>query len=127
MKKLILSLLILSLVSIVSITGLEASAQDGSITLALTSEAGERDLGLVAEEVAKVEPLLVTHNERGEIEGVKYDRIAVVLINAIRQQQEQMERQKAENDKLKQQLKQQEERLLRLEAAMDAMREGKKN
>ena len=60
----------------------------------------------------------MTHNERGEIEGVKYDRIAVVLINAIKQQQEQMERQKAENDKLKQQLRQQEERLLRLEAAM---------
>jgi parallel beta-helix repeat protein len=39
MKKLILSLLILSLISIASITGLEASAQDGSITLALTSEA----------------------------------------------------------------------------------------
>ena len=127
MKKLILSLLILSLVSIVSMTGLEASAQDSGITLALTSEAGERDLGLVAEEVAKVEPLLVTHNERGEIEGVKYDRIAVVLINAIKQQQEQMERQKAENDKLKQQLKQQEERLLRLEAAMDALRDAKKN
>ena len=127
MKKLILSVLILSLVSIVSITGLEASAQDSGITLALTSEAGERDLGLVAEEVAKVEPLLVTHNERGEIEGVKYDRIAVVLINAIKQQQEQMERQKAENDKLKQQLRQQEERLLRLEAAMDAMRDAKKN
>jgi parallel beta-helix repeat protein len=34
MKKLILSLIILSLVSIVSITGREASAQDGSITLA---------------------------------------------------------------------------------------------
>ena len=81
-------------------------------------QGGEHDLGLVAEEVAKVEPLLVTHNERGEIEGVKYDRIAVVLINAIKQQQEQMERQKAENDKLKQQLRQQEERLLRLEAAM---------
>lgn len=69
----------------------------------------------------------MTHNERGEIEGVKYDRIAVVLINAIKQQQEQMERQKAENDKLKQQLRQQEERLLRLEAAMDAMRDAKKN
>ena len=81
-------------------------------------QGGEHDLGLVAEEVAKVEPLLVTHNEKGEIEGVKYDRIAVVLINAIKQQQEQMERQKAENDKLKQQLRQQEERLLLLEAAM---------
>lgn len=32
------------------------------------------DLGLLAGEVEWVEPLLVTCNERGEIEGVKYDR-----------------------------------------------------
>jgi hypothetical protein len=52
---------------------------------------GERDLGLVAEEVAKVEPLLVTRNEKGEIEGVKYDRITVALINVVKQQQSQIE------------------------------------
>ena len=50
------------------------------------------DMGLVAEEVAAVEPLLVTHNDRGEIDGVKYDRVGVVLINAVREQQEQIER-----------------------------------
>jgi hypothetical protein len=82
-------------------------------------EGGERDLGLVAEEVAKVEPLLVTRNDKGEIVGVKYDRINVALINAIKEL-------KAENDTLKQHLKQQEERLLRLEAAMGAMNEAKK-
>jgi hypothetical protein len=47
----------------------------------------ELDLGLVAEEVAKVEPLLVTRNDKGEIEGVKYDRVAVVLLNAVQEQQ----------------------------------------
>ena len=31
---------------------------------------GEADLGLAAEEVAKVEPLLVIHNDKGEVEGV---------------------------------------------------------
>jgi len=40
---------------------------------------GSRDFGLGAEDVAKVEPLLVTHNDKGEIEGVKYDRLNVVL------------------------------------------------
>ena len=51
------------------------------------------DVGLIAEEVGAVEPLLVTHNDKGEIEGVKYDRVGVVLINAIKEQQAQIEKQ----------------------------------
>lgn len=51
---------------------------------------GSPDLGLAAEEVAAVEPLLVTRNAQGEVEGVKYDRVAVVLINALKQQQRQI-------------------------------------
>jgi hypothetical protein len=50
----------------------------------------QADFGLVAEEVAEVEPLLVTRNGQGEVEGVKYDRVAVVLVNAIREQQAQI-------------------------------------
>ena len=54
---------------------------------------GARDLGLAAEEVAAVEPLLVTHNAKGQIEGVKYDRLSAVLVNAVNQQQEQIKQQ----------------------------------
>jgi trimeric autotransporter adhesin len=54
---------------------------------------GMRDLGLGAEDVEKVEPLLVTYNEQGAVEGVKYDRVAVVLLNAVKEQQVQIERQ----------------------------------
>jgi hypothetical protein len=54
------------------------------------------DLGLVAEEVAAAEPLLVTRNEKGEVEGVKYDRLSAVFINAFKEQQAQIERQQAE-------------------------------
>ncbi|HJZ80043.1 MAG TPA: hypothetical protein VKD91_06850, partial [Pyrinomonadaceae bacterium] len=60
------------------------------------------DLGLGAEDVAVVEPLLVTHNENGEVEGVKYDRITVVLLNAVKEQQTQIEKQQAEIKQLKQ-------------------------
>jgi hypothetical protein len=60
-----------------------------------------RDFGLIAEEVAEVEPLLVTHNKQGEVEGVKYERVAVVLINAVKEQQAQLERQQKQIDKLK--------------------------
>lgn len=50
-------------------------------------DGGMHDLGLGAEDVAAIEPLLVTYNKDGEVEGVKYDRIGVVLINAIKEQQ----------------------------------------
>src|SRR5262245_9117245 len=54
------------------------------------------DLGLGAEDVAAVEPLLVTHNEKGEVEGVKYDRLSAVFINAFKEQQSQIQQQQAQ-------------------------------
>jgi hypothetical protein len=35
----------------------------------------------------------VTYNKNGQVEGVKYDRIAVVLLNAVKVQQAQINRQ----------------------------------
>lgn len=61
---------------------------------------GTNDVGFGAEEVAAIEPLLVTYNANGEVEGVKYDRISVVLVNAIKEQQRQIE---AQQNQLKQQ------------------------
>jgi hypothetical protein len=58
------------------------------------------DLGLIAEEVAKVEPLLVTHNKAGVIEGVKYDQLSVVLINAVKEQQAQIAAQQKQIEEL---------------------------
>src|SRR5262249_25090542 len=67
------------------------------------------DLGFGAEDVAKIEPLLVTRNDRGEVEGVKYDRLSAVLVNAVQEQQqqiaqhqEQIRRQQREIEGLKQ-------------------------
>jgi hypothetical protein len=56
-------------------------------------EGGMHDLGLGAEDVEKIEPLLVTYNKDGQVEGVKYDRIGVVLLNAVKEQQAQIESQ----------------------------------
>ncbi len=69
------------------------------------------DLGLVAEDVAKVEPLLVTRNDKGEIEGVKYDRIGVVLLNAVKEQQDQIEEQKVVNQNLQTKVEQQQKEI----------------
>ena len=49
------------------------------------------DVGLIAEEVNRVAPLFVTHNAHGQIEGVKYDQLTVVLVNAVQEQQRQLE------------------------------------
>jgi len=54
------------------------------------------DLGFGAEDIAAVEPLLVTRNDKGEVEGVKYDRITAVLVNAVKEQQEQISRQQSQ-------------------------------
>lgn len=54
---------------------------------------GMKDFGLGAEDVEKIEPLLVTYNDKGEVEGVKYERVGVVLINAVKEQQAQIEEQ----------------------------------
>lgn len=71
-------------------------------------QGGMLDLGLVAEEVSKIEPLLTTINDKGEIEGVKYDRIGVVLVNAVQQQQEQIEKQNTQIQQQQKQIEQQQ-------------------
>ncbi len=53
-------------------------------------DGGRRDVGFAAEEVAQVEPLFVTYNDKGEVEGVKYGQLTLVLVNAVKQQQKQI-------------------------------------
>ncbi|HEV8590993.1 MAG TPA: tail fiber domain-containing protein, partial [Pyrinomonadaceae bacterium] len=64
-------------------------------------DGGLRDVGFGAEDVANIEPLLVTHNAEGEIEGVKYKQITTVLVNAVNEQQTQIE---AQQKQIEQQL-----------------------
>jgi hypothetical protein len=65
---------------------------------------GRADLGLVAEEVAEAEPLLVTRGGAGLVEGVQYDRVAVVLVNAVKEQQTQIARLTREHETLQRRL-----------------------
>lgn len=61
----------------------------------------ERDVGLIAEEVAQVEPLFTFKDSKGQIEGVKYANLSVLFINAIKQQQKQISSLQQEIDALK--------------------------
>jgi len=60
-----------------------------------------RDLGFGAEEVGKIESLLVTYNAQGLVEGVKYDRITAVLVNAIKEQQQQLAAQQTQIEEIR--------------------------
>lgn len=62
---------------------------------------GAKDVGFGAEDVARVNPLLVTYNAKGEVEGVKYDRLSVLFVNAFKEQQAQIKQQQQEVDTLK--------------------------
>ena len=50
---------------------------------------GERPLqpGLIAEEVAKVYPDLVTYSAEGEIQSVQYYKLSTMLLNELQKQQ----------------------------------------
>lgn len=50
-------------------------------------DGGQDDIGFVAEEVAELMPELITRNESGEVEGVKYERLTAVLVRAMQEQQ----------------------------------------
>src|SRR5262245_20373544 len=69
---------------------------------------GAREIGLNAEDVAEVEPLLITRNDKGEVEDVKENSLDLVFINAFKEQQKQLEAQ--------------QEQIRRQQIQIDAMR-----
>ncbi|HJZ79611.1 MAG TPA: tail fiber domain-containing protein, partial [Pyrinomonadaceae bacterium] len=77
-------------------------------------EGGTHDLGFGAEDIAAVEPLLVTRNDKGEVEGVKYDRITAVLVNAVKEQQEQIKEQQSQLVRQQSQLSRQQQQIEQL-------------
>jgi hypothetical protein len=92
---------------------------------------GERQYGLIAEEVATVYPELITRGAGGEVVSVRYDALIPLLLRELQQQQHQVAELQAKNARLQtlaEQLQQREEaqqaqhaalaaRLERLEAA----------
>jgi Chaperone of endosialidase len=64
---------------------------------------GAVQYGLIAEEVAKVYPDLVIHDETGRIDSVRYDELAPLLLSQMQKDRQEMQRQAAEIRDLKQQ------------------------
>jgi hypothetical protein len=82
---------------------------------------GERQYGLIAEEVAKVYPELVTRGADGEIEAVRYQELTPMLLNEQQRQQRQLSVLKAENERLRAMVAQQQERDTALAARLERL------
>ena len=61
----------------------------------LYNETNDPHYGVIAEEVAKLDPKLIARNKDGSIEGVKYIDLIPLLISAIQEQQKEIDRLKA--------------------------------
>jgi hypothetical protein len=85
-------------------------------------DGGMHDVGLGAEDVAKVDELLVIRNEKGEVEGVKYDRIGVVLVNAVNEQQKEIETEGKKNAELLGRIELQQKQLDEQKAVIEGLK-----
>lgn len=69
------------------------------------------DVGLAAEDVAQAAPSFAVNDQNGRVSGVKYDRLSILLINAIKEQQQQIEKMRTENANVNARLRALEKRL----------------
>src|SRR5262249_17778267 len=70
---------------------------------------GQRQYGLIAEDVAKIYPELVTKGADGKVESVQYHELIPMLLNEVQRQQQKLEAQS-------QQLSAQSQELVELKA-----------
>jgi polyhydroxyalkanoate synthesis regulator phasin len=61
-----------------------------------TEPQGTMQYGLIAEEVDKVYPELVIRDEKGQIQGVRYDELAPILLREVQHQREQLTDERAQ-------------------------------
>jgi len=73
---------------------------------------------MIAQEVEKVLPELVFVNNVDGYKGINYAEMSAVLVEAIKEQQQQIEAEKAKNKELENELVTLKERLSALEAMM---------
>jgi hypothetical protein len=74
-------------------------------------------IGLIAQDVEKIFPNLVMTDNNG-YKAVSYEKLSVVLLEAIKEQQQEIESYKSENDNLKSRLQSLQEKVDRIEAML---------
>ena len=87
---------------------------------------GAHDIGMIAEEVGKVVPEVVSYEANGkDARGIDYARLTALLVEAVKQQQAQIRQQQSQLAKQQSQAKQQQAEIRRLQSKVEAL-EGKK-
>jgi len=62
------------------------------------------DYGLIAEDVEKIDPELALYNDKGEIEGVDYQKINIMLLKVVQNQENKISGLEKENENIKKEL-----------------------
>lgn len=86
---------------------------------------GTPQFGLVAEDVEKVDPALVVHDDKHQIYSVRYEAVNAMLLNEFLKQHGKVEEQSSEIETLQKQNGSLTERLDELEAAIKSLAEKK--
>jgi trimeric autotransporter adhesin len=80
-------------------------------------DSGKHEVGVIAEEVGKVVPEVVTYEENGkDARGVDYSRLTALLIEATKEQQKQIQQEQAVNKEQQREI-QSQQAILRTQAA----------
>lgn len=69
-------------------------------------DSGQADIGFVAEEVAAIDERLITRNADGEVEGVRYDRMSVLLVTSFQSLHREQTALREDNEQLRAELSQ---------------------
>jgi len=83
---------------------------------------GQRQYGLIAEEVVSVYPELVVKGAKGEVESVQYRELIPMLLNELQRQQRKLSTQDQRLSVQSQRLDQQSQQLAELKAQNNSLR-----
>jgi trimeric autotransporter adhesin len=89
-----------------------------------TDTKGTPQSGLIAEDVAKVNPDLVVHDKEGKPYSVRYDQVNAMLLNEFLKEHRKVEAQQATIAELKSTVAQQQDRFGQQEAQIQALTSG---
>jgi len=82
---------------------------------------GTQQFGLVAEDVEKISPDLVAHDENGVVNTVRYDQVNAMLLNEFLKEHKKVAEQQAAIAELKSTVADQQKRFTQQEARIDAV------